>query len=150
MFALEVPNLNLVPAQAHDAQALFTLYRDCIRPHLERAFGWDDAQQHERFHSRYTLENFLWIDGKERMGTLYLQEKPGRIHLSLLLIDAPFRNAGLGSQVIQAIIEQASPRDVSLSVTKENPALKLYEKLGFQITGEDTWFYDMVLNQPQK
>ncbi len=51
----------------------------------------------------------------------------------------PYRGLGLGTAMLDALLEEL--RDVgygrvSLSVQKENPALRLYERMGFRIVGE--------------
>ena len=148
MFVLKLPTIKLHPALSTEQKALFKLYKNGLQPHFDKAFGWDNAQQWERFNKHYITENFLWIEQDKRIGALYLKEEPTLIHLSLLLIDGAFRNAGLGGQILQAIIQQSLPKAVELSLVKNNPALKLYKRLGFQITGEDDWFYDMTFNHP--
>ena len=46
-----------------------------------------------------------------------------------------FRGRGIGSNLITELFSQISPKykAVSLSVTAENPAMKLYQRLGFEV-----------------
>ncbi|BAL94073.1 GNAT family N-acetyltransferase [Rubrivivax gelatinosus] len=56
-----------------------------------------------------------------------------------------YRRAGIGSRLIAEVLAEAR-RDgarVSLSVLKTNPALSLYERLGFTITAECENGYSM-------
>jgi ribosomal protein S18 acetylase RimI-like enzyme len=49
------------------------------------------------------------------------------------------RGHGLGSELLEALLKQAKEdgfKALSLSVEPDNPALKLYEKLGFSKVGE--------------
>jgi GNAT superfamily N-acetyltransferase len=45
----------------------------------------------------------------------------------------PFRGQGLGTLLLEALLDAVRPhfQQVSLSVVKENPARRLYERLGF-------------------
>lgn len=51
----------------------------------------------------------------------------------------PYRGQGMGTAMISALLDElrdAGYRRASLSVQKENPALGLYERMGFRIVGE--------------
>ena len=51
-----------------------------------------------------------------------------------LAVRSPFRHQGLGARLLRALLEQAGEqgiRRISLSVEHENPALALYQRLGF-------------------
>lgn len=55
-----------------------------------------------------------------------------------------FRGKGIGSVLLKKFLEEIKQRNlpgISLSVQKENPAHRLYERLGFEIVREqaDTW-----------
>ncbi len=50
------------------------------------------------------------------------------------------RGAGIGTRVLVRLIELCRPiaQGISLSVRAENPALRLYQRLGFRVTAEIT------------
>jgi GNAT superfamily N-acetyltransferase len=65
---------------------------------------------------------------------------PGRaLFVVQLFIDSPFQGQGIGTEVMHRIIQEAraAGQAVTLGVVKSNPALRLYTRLGFQITHED-------------
>jgi ribosomal protein S18 acetylase RimI-like enzyme len=56
------------------------------------------------------------------------------------------RGTGLGSELLKALLERARTdgyEAISLSVEKDNPAVGLYERHGFQRVGEDDGAYTM-------
>lgn len=58
------------------------------------------------------------------------------------------RGQGLGTALMSAMIDRLKKTGysrVSLSVSKENPARRLYDRLGFVLTSEDEKDYVMVL-----
>ncbi len=60
----------------------------------------------------------------------------------------PYRGQGLGTALMNAMIGRLTKSGysrVSLSVTKENPACRLYTRLGFAVASEDEKDYLMVL-----
>jgi len=60
-----------------------------------------------------------------------------------LQIHPNYQGKGFGSKVMHAVIEQAGSKYLTLTVLKANPAIKLYQRLGFIITGEDEFEYWM-------
>jgi len=54
-------------------------------------------------------------------------------------VELPVQRQGIGTEVMRRLIAEASPtgRAVELAVVKINPALRLYERLGFRVTHED-------------
>ncbi|QDX30893.1 GNAT family N-acetyltransferase [Dickeya poaceiphila] len=60
-------------------------------------------------------------------------------YLIQIQIHPSFQNRGLGKQLIESLIAQASTQNhsVVLSVLKNNPARHLYHRLGFQVTDQN-------------
>ena len=55
-------------------------------------------------------------------------------------VKSPFRNRGIGTALLAAMLAQAKERNiaaVSLSVQRDNPALRLYLRAGFRMLRED-------------
>jgi ribosomal protein S18 acetylase RimI-like enzyme len=50
-----------------------------------------------------------------------------------------YRRRGIGTSLLARLLETAadSYEQISLSVARENPALRLYERLGFEVVAED-------------
>lgn len=59
----------------------------------------------------------------------------------------PYRNKGFGTQMMAQIIDhmkEKSFKQVSLSITKGNPAIRLYDRLGFKTIDENEEDYIML------
>jgi GNAT superfamily N-acetyltransferase len=71
-----------------------------------------------------------WLQKSIQGDTLYLEQ---------IFIDAASQNRDIGTGIINRLIDKARQdgRPVTLGVVKINPALRLYERLGFRITHED-------------
>jgi len=64
-----------------------------------------------------------------------------------IAIKEELRNQGIGTRLMTRIIGELSAagfRQVSLSVDKRNPAVRLYQRLGFQVHSEGENFYTMI------
>ena len=73
------------------------------------------------------------------IGWLQSTTTDGELFLAQLFLDATVQNQGIGTEVMHRLISEATRADraVTLGVVKINPALRLYERLGFTITHED-------------
>jgi ribosomal protein S18 acetylase RimI-like enzyme len=80
----------------------------------------------------------ITLDGTD-IGWLQSFVKDETLFLGQLFVDAAFRQQGIGTRVVKGLIEEAARagRAVTLGVVKINPALRLYERLGFRTTHED-------------
>jgi ribosomal protein S18 acetylase RimI-like enzyme len=54
-------------------------------------------------------------------------------------VDKSLRRQGIGTELVKGLIKEAASagRAVALGVVKTNPAVRLYERLGFQTTHDD-------------
>ncbi len=70
-----------------------------------------------------------------------------------LLVSPSFRGAGVGAAAMKIALESAARRSVPtrLSVKKSNPAVRLYQRLGFIVAGSDELhLYMQHTPQPQQ
>lgn len=76
----------------------------------------------------------------------YVDDHTPEFAISLL---EEYRNQGVGSRLMTVMIEhlhKSGYNQASLNVKKENYAVKLYRKMGFEIAKEDEEDYLMILN----
>lgn len=82
----------------------------------------------------------------EIKGYGYMDDETPEFAISLF---KKFRNQGIGTRLMEEMINylrNAGYKQTSLSVQKENYAVKLYLKLGFKIISENDEDYTMLLN----
>lgn len=80
----------------------------------------------------------ITLDGTD-IGWLQSFVKEDGLFLAQLFVDRALRGQGIGTAMVKALIEEAARagRALTLGVVKTNPALRLYERLGFRTTHED-------------
>jgi ribosomal protein S18 acetylase RimI-like enzyme len=77
--------------------------------------------------------------GDDDIGWLQSATRGDDFFLAQLFVDGGFQGRGIGTEVMRRLIAEAAQtgRGMTLSVVKSNPALRLYQRLGFHITDED-------------
>lgn len=85
-----------------------------------------------------TQVRIITHDGTD-VGWLQSFVKDDALFLGQLFVDGTLRRQGIGTEVVKGLIEEAARagQSLTLGVVKSNPALRLYERLGFRTTHED-------------
>lgn len=78
---------------------------------------------------------FLIRSGDQVVGNISYEEKsPEHLYISGLVVKPEFQGKGIAREVLMQVLSQhASARRVDLETHPDNPALKLYESLGFKV-----------------
>lgn len=135
--------LVYVPADESDIEFLLWLREQTMTPYLTLAGIPTDEQTHlDRI--RYEWANaqiIVWQGAKA--GLLKCVQGNEVIEVVQLQIAPEFQGKGIGKAVLGTVLAQAhqQSKKVVLSVLKQNPALRLYERLGFEVTHQDDTSY---------
>lgn len=129
---------SLRPATLKDKEFLRSLHRETLREYVEQTWGWDEEWQRKRFDERFDPADMriIVVEGDD-VGMLKVGREEDRIFLENILIAPSHQRRGIGTQLIQSLMEEADERGVPLrlQVLKVNPARRLYERLGFREIG---------------
>ena len=108
---------------------------DMRRGFVEQQFAAQDAHYHEHYPGA-TLD-VIEVDG-EPAGRLYVHRGPRDIRIMDIALAPSFRGRGIGSGLLRRLTSEAeaSGRTLSIHVEINNPARRLYERLGFRPVGE--------------
>jgi len=131
--------IGLRDAVPQDFDYCARLYFDGMDRIIEE-LGLDRSAQVAGFRHRWELPQVRIITLDEAdVGWLQSAEEGDTVFLGQIFVDAPFRRQGIGTEVMKRLIGEATKRDkaMTLGVVKTNPALRLYERLGFCVTHDD-------------
>jgi ribosomal protein S18 acetylase RimI-like enzyme len=97
-------------------------------------------EQEAGFRDRWKVPEvrIITCDGAD-VGWLQSRIEDEALYLVQLFVDAPFQGRGIGTETLERLVNEAARagRSMTLGVVKSNPARRLYERLGFEITHED-------------
>jgi GNAT superfamily N-acetyltransferase len=131
--------VSLRPAQAQDFDYCASLYFAGMEEVI-RKLSLDMDAQVASFRQRWvsTEVRIITLDGVP-IGWLQSMPREGALFLAQLFVDAAHQRQGIGTEILNRIGDEAARagQAVTLGVVKTNPALRLYERLGFRITHED-------------
>lgn len=102
--------------------------------------------QHKFYQENFSEANYWVIEQQDKpIGRLYLDYRPDEVRIIDIAILSEHRNQGIGSKILRDILQEAQKQDLPVRIHVEhyNPALNLYNRLGFKKIG-DTGVYFLM------
>jgi GNAT superfamily N-acetyltransferase len=148
------------PFTEADLDFVRTLFRSTREEEVAQT-GWPEAAQkafidqqfdaqHRHYLSHYGDAEWLIVTRRgEPIGRLYLFEDEREFLIIDVTIAPQARGAGIGAAILEDIFALAAPtgKRVAIHVEKNNPARRLYSRVGFRMA-EDQGIYDLMVREP--
>ena len=145
--------LALRPICNDDLDFLYQVYASTREDELA-LLPWTDSQkrtflqmqfnaQHHYYQEQFAEASYqVILQDEQPVGRLYVDRGSDEIRIIDIALLSAARNQRIGSFLLQQILDEAtlSGKRVVLHVEKDNPALRLYQRLGFQVK-EDKGVY---------
>ena len=140
-------DVTLRAATKDDADFLYSLHRAAMQAYVAQTWGqWDEAWQSQYFQQHFdpSARQIIVLHGQD-IGTFSVIRQVTDIFLNDIELLPAYQGHGIGTQLIQRLIDEArqTGASITLQVLKVNPARRLYERLGFSISGETPTHYQM-------
>jgi len=137
-------NYALRQAREDDFIFLYNLKVTCLKDYVAATYGWDDEYQLQRFTSYFdpSTMQIIVVDDHD-VGHLSVEDSGDELYIAGIYLLPAWQNQGLGTSVLMDILTAAAGSEIGvyLQVLRVNPAVRLYERLGFAIFEEtDTHF----------
>ena len=144
---------GMPPAQLQLPPCLLDLYASTRADELAQVPWSDDqkrafvAQQFEAqqraYHAYENATLNVIVEDGDPIGRLYVARWPAEIRIMDIAVVPGHRNRGIGTALIRELQQEAaaSDRPLTIHVERFNLALKLYERMGFQVAAERDHVY---------
>ncbi len=131
LFTATRPELSLLNLEESQKQALIRMQFDAQR------------QQYDACYPQ--AESGIILSQGQAIGRLLVNRNEPDIILVDIALLPEHRNCGIGTGLIQKLLGEAAAakRAVRLHVLKFNPALGLYERLGFHRVSDQSMYFEM-------
>lgn len=153
--------LSFRPIQNHDRPFLQELYRSTRENELDQT-GWLEEQkatfidmqfnaQHDHYQKHFSDAQFdLILQDDEPIGRLYVVRREDELRIIDIALAPGYRGSGIGGKLMQELIDEASGKKlpVRIHVEQFNPALRLYERLGFRKIHDEGVYFLMEWRPP--
>jgi ribosomal protein S18 acetylase RimI-like enzyme len=155
--------ITLRPIAPGDMELLLRVYRSTREEELAMVMDWTDEMkdafvrqqfeaQHAWYQEHYQGATFdvILVDGAPA-GRLYVHRREKEIRLVDITFLPERRQGGLGTSMLRDLLAEgeAAGKPVTIHVEVYNPALRLYERLGFRPIEERGPYLLMEWRPPQ-
>jgi len=149
----DAPAFVLRPPGDGDAEALYRIYASTRSAELAQV-PWSEAEKSGFLREQFRCQCLDWerhypdaerrlilVDG-QAVGRLYVDRGPTEVRIIDIALLPTFRGRGIGGRLLRQVVDEAqvSGRTATIHVERGNPALRLYQRLGFQLR-EDKGVY---------
>jgi ribosomal protein S18 acetylase RimI-like enzyme len=134
------PRYELRPAEDGDVVYAWRLYERLMRARTEALMPWCADRQYEVVTSALRSGGMQMIVAEGAVcGWLHVHAGAVGLDLHQLYVSAEQQNRGIGTAILRALQARAAAakRPLRLNVLVNNPARRLYERLGFRIERSD-------------
>ena len=130
-----------------DIDFLFRLHRTAMQTYVTQTWGaWDEGWQLQRFQRHFDPDHYqiIVLQGQD-IGVISVVRQVSGMLLSNIELLPAYQGQGIGTYLIKTLLDEARQKGLvlTLQVLKVNPARRLYERLGFVISGETVTHYQM-------
>lgn len=132
-----------------DFDFLFQLKKENFKSYVEKIWGWKEEEQKGRLKTdleeHLKHKKMILVDGKcVGVYARHITDE-GDLFINEISIVREFQNKGIGSKILREQLHENHIKGIRtiLQVFKDNPAKKLYERLGFRVYGESISHYQM-------
>jgi GNAT superfamily N-acetyltransferase len=129
---------QLREADLSDSDLCFEIKRKAFGDYIEEIWGWNEQLQRQLHDKDFEPGKFkiVHLDGQD-IGVLGVRPEGNSLWISKIYILPLHQNRGYGTRLIREVVAEADRqgKSVKLQVLKINLAKKLYDRLGFVITG---------------
>lgn len=152
-------NITLRPLQEPDEEFSYRVYAH-TRDEEMALVNWDAVQKEaflrmqfnaQRFHYHTYSPQAEWcvveVDGAAVGRLIVDRSGANQIALMDIALLPEFRGRGIGTYLLQNLLDEAraAGKSIRLYVEDFNPAVHLYQRLGFRFTGTETGIYKEMI-----
>jgi ribosomal protein S18 acetylase RimI-like enzyme len=148
--------ISLRPECPEDQEFLFALYAS-TRDEEMKLVSWPDSQKHAFLRMQFELQSTHYhryypgasyqiiLSAGRPIGRLYIHRAEGQILLIDIALLPQHRGTGIGGQLLGELLAEAraAQKTVAIHVERNNPALRLYTRLGFRVSEDKGVYYYM-------
>ena len=141
---------TLRPYTAEDYEFVYDTKKVAYQKYVEANWGeWNDEKQREmfvKFIDTYGKDIKIVMEADKRIGFYHGEELENNgYEIGNICIIPECQGRGIGTKILKDVLDEHKHQDIYLRYFKQNPVVKLYERLGFVMCEEMPYHFKMVL-----
>lgn len=144
-----LPKIKLIPYTDDDYDFVYDVKKNVYKKYVEECWGpWNEEVQRklfQKFIDDVKNNAYIIMNGNKKIG--FYNGKVldnGNYEIGNICIIPEYQGKGIGTKILKDKLEEYKDRDIEIQYFKQNPVGKLYERLGFVLSGETEFHYQMT------
>lgn len=139
----------------NDYKFVYEVKKNAYKKYVEECWvKWDEEIQQKYFENfiNQVKENAYIIQYDNKDIGFYNGEslENGNYKIGNICIIPEYQGKGIGTKILIDMLEKYSDTNIDIQYFKQNPVGNLYERLGFEKSGETNFHYQMVKSKNVK
>lgn len=136
-------DISFSPVCERDFEDFKTLRKSVMREHVERqGLAWDEEAEdrlHRELFDQEGLRTVLYKGKRVGYAGVRYEQEENRVVIGRLCFYPEYQGRGIGAAMMKKLFKEpiCRKRKLFMEVMRANPAVRLYERLGFIRTGDD-------------
>lgn len=132
-----------------DYNFIYNLKKNAYKEYVEKNWGtWNEQEQKKHFDNfmNQVKDNSYIIQLENKDIGFYNGEilENGTYEIGNIIITPEYQGRGIGTTILKDLLSKNEDKDVVLQYFKQNSVGRLYERLGFIVSGETEYHYQMI------
>ena len=146
-----IEHITLRKYTNNDYNFVYQVKKNAYKKYVEECWGaWIEEDQQKYFENfiNQVRENAYVIQYDNKDIGFYNGEilENGNYEVGNICIVSEYQGKGIGTKILKDILEKYNDTDIEIQYFKQNPVGALYERLGFEKSGETNFHYQMRYN----
>lgn len=139
----------------NDYKFVYEVKKNAYKKYVEECWGeWEEETQQKYFKNfiNQVKDNAYIIQYDNNDIGFYNGEilKNGNYEIGNICIIPEYQGKGIGTNILKYMLEKYSDTNIEIQYFKQNPVGNLYERLGFEKSGETDFHYQMIKSKSTK
>lgn len=135
-------NIDFRKCKYDDLDFIMELKELCLKWYIEIIYGWNNKVQREKTIlelDKHINDMRIIIWNNKDIGITTFYEENDIYVIGLIMINPDYQNKGIAAKIINEYIDitKKENKKIIIKTYKNNPARKLYGRLGFNLYNED-------------
>ncbi len=144
-----IEHIKLRKYNNNDYTFVYEIKKNAYKKYVEQCWGvYVEEEQQEYFKNfiNQVKENAYIIQYDNKNIGFYNGKilKNGNYEIGNICIVPEYQGKGIGTKILKGILEKYSNTNIEIQYFKQNPVGILYERLGFEKSGETNFHYQMI------
>lgn len=139
----------------NDYKFVYEVKKNAYKKYVEECWGeWEEETQQKYFKNfiNQVKDNAYIIQYDNNDIGFYNGEilKNGNYEIGNICIIPEYQGKGIGTNILKYMLEKYCDTNIEIQYFKQNPVGNLYERLGFEKSGETDFHYQMIKSKSTK